>query len=139
MQALRTRQNRAIERERIAMTRHRRSPVYWGRSKVSQLAVSTAMALAILSGPTASAELGDVGRGRAYAERVCAQCHAVGPLATTSPRPDAAPFSVISRLAGMNERALTVFLQTPHSEMPNLVVVDQERDDLIAYIISLRP
>ncbi len=84
------------------------------------------------------AELGDARRGRAYADAVCAQCHAVAPTDTTSPRPEATPFSIISQLSGINERALAAFLQTPHSEMPNLVVTGQDRDDLIAYIITLK-
>jgi mono/diheme cytochrome c family protein len=109
------------------------SPMY------SLKAVAVTMTVvALFSSPTASAELGDARRGRAYAEAVCAQCHVVTPAETVSPRPEATPFSVISRLPGLNERALGVFLQTPHAEMPNLVVTGQERDDLISYIISLR-
>lgn len=109
------------------------------RSNLSAPKVLALMALGLFTAPALSAEVGDIGRGRSYAERVCAECHAVEPSETKSPRPDAAPFSVISRLAGLNATALTVFLQTSHSEMPNLVVVGQDRDDLIAYIISLRP
>ena len=99
---------------------------------------ATATALALLSSPAASAELGDARRGGAYAMAVCAQCHAVTSAETASPRPEATPFSVLSRLPGLNERALGVFLQTSHAEMPNLVVTGQDRDDLIAYIIGLR-
>lgn len=96
------------------------------------------IALAILSSPAGSAELGDARRGRDYAEAICAQCHAVKPAETTSPRLEATAFSVLARLPGLNERALGVFLQTPHAEMPNLVVTGQDRDDLIAYIVGLR-
>jgi cytochrome c2 len=94
--------------------------------------------LVIICVPATGAELGDVQRGRAYAERICAPCHAVAPFDTISPRPQATPLSIIARLAGINDMALSVFLQTPHAEMPNLVVTGQDRDDLIAYIISLR-
>ena len=121
------------------MTARNRSRACRRRSNLSASTVLALMALGLFSAPASSAEVGDIGRGRTYAERVCAQCHAVGPSETKSSRPDAAPFSVISRLAGLNAMALTVFLQTPHSEMPNLVVVGQDRDDLIAYIISLQP
>jgi cytochrome c2 len=115
-----------------------RSPAKRGRSPLAVIAASTAMALAMLASPAISAELGDIRRGQAHAEKVCAGCHAIGPNETASPRADATPFGVMSRVAGINERALTVFLQTPHSEMPNLIIVGQERDDLIAYILSLR-
>lgn len=99
---------------------------------------ATATALALLASPAASAELGDARRGRDYAEAVCAQCHAVKPAEMASPRLEATPFSVFARAPGLNETALGVFLQTPHAEMPNLVVSGQDRDDLIAYIIGLR-
>jgi hypothetical protein len=33
---------------------------------------------------------------------------------------------------------LRVFLQTPHSRMPDLHLTRAEADDLIAYIVSLR-
>jgi len=105
---------------------------------LANLAAAVIFVLVLCSVPATSAEFGDVQRGRAYAERICAQCHAVAPSDTTSPRPEATPFSVVSQLAGINDRALSVFLQTPHAEMPNLVVTGQDRDDLIAYIISLR-
>ena len=102
-------------------------------------AVAATMTLiALFSSPAPSAELGDARRGGAYAEAVCAKCHAVTPAEAASPRPEATPFSVLSRLPGLNERALGVFLQTSHAEMPNLVVTGQDRDDLIAYIIGLR-
>jgi mono/diheme cytochrome c family protein len=97
-----------------------------------------ATALALLSSPAVSAELGDTRRGREYAEAVCAQCHAVKPAEIVSPRLEATPFSVFARAPGLNDTALGVFLQTPHAEMPNLVVSGQNRDDLIAYIIGLR-
>lgn len=97
-----------------------------------------ATAMALLSSPAGSAELGDARRGRDYAEAVCAKCHAVKPAEMASPRLEATPFSVLARAPGLNERALGVFLQTSHAEMPNLVVSGQDRDDLIAYIIGLR-
>jgi mono/diheme cytochrome c family protein len=121
------------------MHTHNKSPDRQVRpTDIVTAVAATATAFVLLSSSAASAELGDARRGGAYAEAVCAQCHAVTPAETTSPRPDATPFSILSGLPGLNERALVVFLQTPHAEMPNLVVTGQERDDLIAYIIGLR-
>jgi hypothetical protein len=94
--------------------------------------------VALMVSPAASAELGDILRGRTYAEAVCSGCHAVAPEAIMSPRSEATPFSVVSRTPGINEQSLAVFLQTSHASMPNLVVTGQNRDDLIAYIVSLR-
>jgi len=102
------------------------------------LMMVVATAWTLTSSSARGAELGDARRGRDYAEAVCAQCHAVKPGEMASPRLEATPFSVFARAPGLNETALGVFLQTPHAEMPNLIVGGQDRDDLIAYIIGLR-
>ncbi|HRD77478.1 MAG TPA: cytochrome C [Hyphomicrobiaceae bacterium] len=98
------------------------------------------MAGAALLWPAAalSQSAGDPKRGLDFAERTCSDCHAVGLLGVVSPRPDAAPFVVIARVPGINERSLLVFFQTPHKNMPNLIVTGQDRDDLIAYIMTLK-
>ena len=103
----------------------------------------TAAATVLLLFPFApmvwSQEIGDVGKGLVYAERICADCHAVRNSNAVSPNPEAPPFNVIAATPGMNERALTVFLQTPHRNMPNIVVPREDKYNLIAYIVSLRP
>lgn len=111
---------------------------YRSQSTAINTTVIAAVAIASFPALAVSAQLGDVQRGRTYATEVCAQCHAVAPDATKSPRADATPFAVIAQVSGLNHLALTAFLQTTHAEMPNLVVVGQERDDLVAYILSLR-
>jgi hypothetical protein len=53
--------------------------------------------------------------------------------------PAAAPtFRAIANTPGMTALALTVFLRTPHRNMPNLIISDSDRDNVIAYILSLR-
>lgn len=106
--------------------------------KALRFAAASGIALTLMVVPAAAAELGDILRGRAFAEAVCSDCHGVSPAATISPRSEATPFSVVSRTPGFNEQSLAVFLQTSHASMPNLVITGQNRDDLIAYIVSLR-
>jgi hypothetical protein len=53
--------------------------------------------------------------------------------------PATAPtFRAIANTPGMTALALNVFLRTPHRSMPNLVISDGDRDNVIAYILSLR-
>jgi len=88
---------------------------------------------------TASAQSrGDVKKGLAYAEKVCAECHAVRAGETNSPKADATPFDTAMRVPGMTPLALNVFFQSPHPTMPNLIVTGQNRDNLIAYMLSLK-
>lgn len=39
----------------------------------------------------------------------------------------------------MTDRALRVWLQTSHPTMPNFVLTRDERNDIAAYILSLKP
>ena len=82
---------------------------------------------------------GDAPRGQALAQRVCAQCHAVRKSEIRSPNPDAPTFPVVAEVPGMTALALTVVLQSAHNAMPDLVLEPQDRRDVIAYILSLRP
>ena len=81
---------------------------------------------------------GDARQGQAFAQRVCAKCHAVRRGQGDSPNPNAPTFPVIAEVPGMTAMALTVVLQSAHNAMPDLVLEPQERRDVIAYILSLR-
>jgi hypothetical protein len=52
--------------------------------------------------------------------------------------PGPATFETIANTPGMTALALSVWLTTPHREMPHLILSAQEREDIIAYITSLR-
>lgn len=83
-------------------------------------------------------EIGDTQEGRAYAQRVCADCHAVLPWQAVSPDARATAFKSIANTPGMTATALAVWFLTPHPTMPNLVIEGEDMDNVIAYILSLR-
>lgn len=77
--------------------------------------------------------------GQLYAVRVCAQCHDVTirhaqPFAT----PGAPDFYAIANAKTTSIVGLNAFLTTPHPTMPNLIIPDEDRRNVIAYIFSLR-
>jgi cytochrome c len=76
--------------------------------------------------------------GRSLAQQWCAQCHGVPPneLSADSNAPS---FSAVAREPSATEYALRVFLRTPHPTMPNFVLNPDGIDDLVSYIVSLRP
>ncbi|KAF0179896.1 MAG: c-type cytochrome [Hyphomonadaceae bacterium] len=78
-----------------------------------------------------------VARGLAFAQEVCAACHAVTP-GTASPNPAAPPFEAIGRMPGMNTMALNVWLHSAHPSMPNIVVTPEQARDLSAYLETLK-
>jgi hypothetical protein len=47
-------------------------------------------------------------------------------------------FVDIANETGTTAMALLVFLHTPHASMPNLVLTNDQSNDVIAYIMSLR-
>lgn len=103
--------------------------------------VSTAVAVAALLMPAAaqSQQFGDVKEGLAYARAHCAECHGVEVSKDDfSPNIAAPDFSEVANTPGMTERALAVWLQTSHPTMPNFLIPEDARDNLIAYIMSLK-
>lgn len=80
----------------------------------------------------------DAARGRTLSERWCSQCHGVVPH-QTSADPKAPTFSTIAGEPSITETSLHVFLRTPHFTMPNVMLNSDDMDDIIEYLLSLKP
>ncbi len=93
---------------------------------------------AVLAGAPSLAQSADVDRGRQQASHLCSDCHAVGPLADPGAARVGPPFSEVAKTKGMTAMALSVWLQTSHPTMPNIMLTPETREDIIAYILSLR-
>jgi mono/diheme cytochrome c family protein len=76
--------------------------------------------------------------GLRYAQQNCASCHAVASGQHQSPNRNAPSFAVIANLPGMTGTALNAWLHSPHPTMPNLIVSPADRDNITAYLQSLR-
>ena len=85
----------------------------------------------------ATAQDADIVAGQAYAVEVCAECHAVLASEDLSSRLGATAFQEIAETPGMTEYALSVWLQTSHPTMPNIILEQDEMRNVIAYIRSL--
>lgn len=100
------------------------------------------LAAAVLLGSTAAhaqSSPGDTSSGRNLALRICSGCHAV---AADQPRPTtdgAPPFTAIARDPATTAPSLRMFLRSSHTNMPNLILSQGEVDDLVRYILSLKP
>jgi mono/diheme cytochrome c family protein len=106
----------------------------------SLLAVVSASFVACFAVPpfAIAEDIGNPKLGVAYAQANCAGCHAVLSGETESPNPDAPAFKAVADTPGITRTALSVFLQSPHPTMPNLIIPSQDADNLIAYILSLK-
>jgi mono/diheme cytochrome c family protein len=83
----------------------------------------------------------EVERGRAYAQRHCATCHAIGPMGS-SPYAPAPPFRTLHERYDVEAlaEALAEGMIVGHGgarQMPVFVLSPAEIDDLLAYLKSL--
>jgi mono/diheme cytochrome c family protein len=76
--------------------------------------------------------------GKKLALEVCARCHFVDPSQALIPRAEAPTFDDIAADPAVTDMSLRVFFRTPHKLMPDLHLTQQETDDVISYILSLR-
>lgn len=88
--------------------------------------------------PARSQALGDVVAGERLAREVCAACHAVEKGDTRVSFEGAPSFQRVANDPSASEVSLRVFLRTPHKTMPDLILTQQQTDDIVTYILSLR-
>jgi mono/diheme cytochrome c family protein len=100
-------------------------------------AITTAM-LCVMVEHAGAQQFGDAEGGRQLARENCAECHAIDSGTGASANPDAPTFKDLANTPGMTSAALTVALQTAHRNMPNFLIKANERQDIIAYILSLK-
>ncbi len=95
------------------------------------------LTLAALDGNANAQAVGDTKEGFAVVQQVCAECHATVAGQDRSPKAQAPTFVKLAATPGMTRTALLVALTTPHAGMPMFMLTDKQRDDIIAYILSL--
>jgi mono/diheme cytochrome c family protein len=81
---------------------------------------------------------GNPQRGRVLAEGFCTSCHGIDASSGPSTNLRAPPFTQLAQTPGMTAIALRAALQTSHKTMPNLMLRKRDREDVIAYILSLK-
>lgn len=81
--------------------------------------------------------------GRQLAESLCGDCHRVSPNREPKPPPlpgDAEAPDLMERVRdpGITEMALRTYLRTSHPIMPNIRLNEEQTDDIVAYLLSLK-
>jgi mono/diheme cytochrome c family protein len=100
--------------------------------------LATFLLMATIVAPLRAQDAGDPRQGLSLARQVCFECHAIQPQQLMSPNPRAPTFPQLAATPGMTTAALTVALTTPHVGMPMFRFSSEQREDIIAYILSLR-
>jgi cytochrome c len=103
------------------------------------VAAAIAIALVILFATTARGVAGDARAGRAFAERNCAGCHAIGSTGA-SPNARAPAFRAVARRYKLEdlEEGLAEGIVTGHNAMPEFTLTPRQIDDLLAHLGRLR-
>ena len=81
---------------------------------------------------------GDAAKGHEYVQQICSECHTIEKGRRPSPNGQAPNFETIAKTPGMTAIALTAVLRTPHRNMPNIIIADEDLRNVAAYILSLR-
>ncbi len=102
-----------------------------------KISIFLAVLAQLMSQAAVAQDQGDPKAGLTFAREVCATCHAVEVNDRTSPTPDAPSFTDVAELPSTTPLSLKVWLQTSHPTMPNLILSEQQKADVIAYIVSL--
>ena len=94
--------------------------------------------LPVVAGRAAAQDLpGDPEAGARLAREVCAACHVVADDQMVDP--GIGPWFIdVAEHPATTALSLRVFLQTPHADMPDLVLSEDETDDIISYILTLK-
>ncbi|MEM7213325.1 MAG: cytochrome C [Pseudomonadota bacterium] len=105
-----------------------------------RLCLSAATAAVLSATPVMAGDpIGDPEVGLAFARLHCAECHYVERDWADLYVHDAPDFIDIAAEPSFSAMALKVFFRTPHRRMPNLILTETQQEDVIAYILSLRP
>lgn len=90
--------------------------------------------------PATAIELlpGDPDSGRDLAGRWCASCHDIAARRQTTLLAVAPAFQSIADKPSATVLSLRVFLQSPHGDMPDIMLSPDQTDNLVSYILSLR-
>ena len=76
--------------------------------------------------------------GRSFAKAHCAECHRITPGELAVGHFQAPSFQTIADDPAVTATSLRVFLRTPHSRMPDFILTEDQAQDVINYILSLK-
>lgn len=100
--------------------------------------LAIAFLISVASTAWGQSDLRDVDRGHALAKSTCIACHWIEKKETAEKFMDVPSFQTIANNPARTKLALLVFLKSPHANMPDIVMSEEEIDNVIAYIMSLK-
>ena len=93
--------------------------------------------LALVGSAVAQERAGSAAEGHRFVETYCSGCHPVE-LRVARAGGIAPDFVTIASRPSITKQSLTEFFQSSHPLMPNFRLTQEEANDVIAYILSLK-
>jgi len=113
------------------MVRHRKA--------LGACVVATVMAATLACANAAEAvQMGSAGSGEAIALEICSDCHVASDRQVRVGVVGLPSFRSLANDPAVTEIWFRTYMRTPHFEMPNYVLTDEQLDDVWAYIHSLK-
>ena len=102
------------------------------------IAVATLLMICVAGSDAHAQAVNNSAEGLAIARQTCSECHAIQKGQARSPNSSSPTFVEIANVPGMTTIALMVALTTPHAGMPMFILTANQRESIIAYILSLK-
>lgn len=97
------------------------------------------LAAFVLASPASAQSSGDVAEGKKVTEFLCRNCHDVSGSERPKNPPGGAPaFFDLAQSPDTTAQSLGKFLGLPHGRMINVLLTGKERENAVAYILSLK-
>ena len=80
----------------------------------------------------------DLAAGQSLAEKWCTECHVVR-AGRLGPNLSAPTFQELAAEPSITEYSLRALLRSPHETMPQITFTPDQLDDIVGYILSLKP
>jgi len=87
---------------------------------------------------TLTEAMADPATGESLAGQWCVQCHGIR-ADRLSPNLAAPTFPELAAEPSITEYSLRALLRSPHETMPHITFTPDQLDDIVAYIMSLKP
>ena len=100
--------------------------------------IGTGLAAAFATAVVVTGVSADPIAGKDLAEKWCVECHGIR-ADRLSPNLDAPTFPQLAAEPSITEYSLRALLRSPHETMPHITFTLEQMDDIIDYIISLKP
>jgi mono/diheme cytochrome c family protein len=116
------------------------------RRMTAGFGAAATVAIVVLSSCIANGGRPDPSHGRTIADTWCSECHRISPDQPSGARPGhimpppvtAPSFVVVASRPGADAAQLRAFMADLHPPMPTFRLSTAEKEDVIAYILTLR-